>query len=84
MKTGAAGLLEQTKSAPEQVVGSLAELVENETARGKMQAALAPWHTPHAAAQIAENMLSAGLRGAGQKKTSPVPARDATPLKAAA
>jgi UDP-N-acetylglucosamine--N-acetylmuramyl-(pentapeptide) pyrophosphoryl-undecaprenol N-acetylglucosamine transferase len=86
VKAGAAGLLDQKKSAPEQVAGNLIELVENETARAKMQAALAQWHTPNAAEQIAEDILGAVFRGVGQKSfsTPPVPARDATHLKAVA
>jgi UDP-N-acetylglucosamine--N-acetylmuramyl-(pentapeptide) pyrophosphoryl-undecaprenol N-acetylglucosamine transferase len=56
-KTGAARLLEQKKSTPEKVAAILVELVENETARSKMQSALAQWHAPKAADQIAENIL---------------------------
>jgi UDP-N-acetylglucosamine--N-acetylmuramyl-(pentapeptide) pyrophosphoryl-undecaprenol N-acetylglucosamine transferase len=62
--TGAAGLLEQKDATPEKVAALLRELVENETARKAMQAALAQWHTPNAADQIAENILSAVLRSA--------------------
>jgi UDP-N-acetylglucosamine--N-acetylmuramyl-(pentapeptide) pyrophosphoryl-undecaprenol N-acetylglucosamine transferase len=64
-KTSAAHLFNQTKSAPEQieavmtkmVAGLISRLVENETERLKMQAALAQWHAPKAAEQIAENIL---------------------------
>jgi UDP-N-acetylglucosamine--N-acetylmuramyl-(pentapeptide) pyrophosphoryl-undecaprenol N-acetylglucosamine transferase len=56
-KTGAARLLEQKNSTPEKVAAILVELVENETARSKMQSALAQWHAPKAAEQIAENIL---------------------------
>jgi len=58
-KTGAAMLLEQLNSKPEQVATILVELVENETARSKMQSALAQWHMPKAAQQIAESILKA-------------------------
>jgi len=58
-KTGAAKLLEQKNSAPEKVAAILSELVENETTRAKIQTALAQWHAPKAADQIAENILSA-------------------------
>ena len=37
-------------------------MVENEVARLKMQAALAQWHSPHAAEQIAEIMMAAIAR----------------------
>jgi UDP-N-acetylglucosamine--N-acetylmuramyl-(pentapeptide) pyrophosphoryl-undecaprenol N-acetylglucosamine transferase len=58
-KTGAAKLLEQKNSAPEKVAELLRELIEDFVVREKMQAALAQWHAPKAAEQIAENILSA-------------------------
>lgn len=57
VRTGAAKLLEQKTSTPEQVAALIAELVGNETVRAQMQAALAQWHAPHAAAGIAEAIL---------------------------
>jgi UDP-N-acetylglucosamine--N-acetylmuramyl-(pentapeptide) pyrophosphoryl-undecaprenol N-acetylglucosamine transferase len=61
-KSGAAKLLEQKNSTPEKVAAILVELVENEIARSKMQSALAQWHAPRAAEQIAEIMLAAIAR----------------------
>jgi UDP-N-acetylglucosamine--N-acetylmuramyl-(pentapeptide) pyrophosphoryl-undecaprenol N-acetylglucosamine transferase len=62
-KTGAAKLLEQKKSTPKQTAALLAELVTDETERQKIQAALAQWHAPQSAAQIAENIfISTGLQ----------------------
>ena len=58
-KTGAAKLLEQKNSFPEKVAAILSELVGDEAARAKIQAALAQWYAPQAAEQIAENILSA-------------------------
>jgi UDP-N-acetylglucosamine--N-acetylmuramyl-(pentapeptide) pyrophosphoryl-undecaprenol N-acetylglucosamine transferase len=58
-KTGAAKLLEQKNSPPEKVAARLTELVGDENARQKMQVALVPWHAPNAAAEIAENILTA-------------------------
>ena len=58
-KTGAAKLLEQKNSTPEKIAATLSELVENDLARTEMQNALAQWHAPKAAEQIAENILSA-------------------------
>jgi UDP-N-acetylglucosamine--N-acetylmuramyl-(pentapeptide) pyrophosphoryl-undecaprenol N-acetylglucosamine transferase len=58
-KTGAAKLLEQKNSTPEKLAAALIELVESETLRSTMQSALAQWHAPKAAEQIAENILSA-------------------------
>ena len=57
--TGAAHLLEQKDATPEKVAALLRALVENETARTATQAALAQWHAPKAAEQIAENILQA-------------------------
>jgi len=58
-KTGAAKLLEQKKSTSEKVAALLRELVEDSAVREKIQVALAQWHAPKAAEQIAENILSA-------------------------
>ena len=58
-KTGAAKLLEQRDSTPEKVAAILTGLVEDEAARTKMQSALAQWHAPKAAEQIAEIILQA-------------------------
>jgi UDP-N-acetylglucosamine--N-acetylmuramyl-(pentapeptide) pyrophosphoryl-undecaprenol N-acetylglucosamine transferase len=65
--TGAARLLEQKDAAPEKVAAMLSELVENETARKAMRAALAQWHAPKAAEQIAGNILSAIPRSADSR-----------------
>jgi UDP-N-acetylglucosamine--N-acetylmuramyl-(pentapeptide) pyrophosphoryl-undecaprenol N-acetylglucosamine transferase len=71
--TGAARLLEQKDATPEKVAAMLRELVENETARRAMQTALAQWHAPRAAEQIAENILSAITRSAANKDFSLAP-----------
>jgi UDP-N-acetylglucosamine--N-acetylmuramyl-(pentapeptide) pyrophosphoryl-undecaprenol N-acetylglucosamine transferase len=59
---GAARLLEQKNATPEKVAALLVELVENLPARAKIQTALARWHAPRAAEQIAEIMLAAIAR----------------------
>jgi UDP-N-acetylglucosamine--N-acetylmuramyl-(pentapeptide) pyrophosphoryl-undecaprenol N-acetylglucosamine transferase len=59
VNTGAAKLLDQKKSTAQEVADALIELVENENERAKMQKALARWHAPKAAEQIAENILEA-------------------------
>jgi UDP-N-acetylglucosamine--N-acetylmuramyl-(pentapeptide) pyrophosphoryl-undecaprenol N-acetylglucosamine transferase len=56
--TGAARLLEQKDATPEKVAFLLSELIEGPAARAKIQAALAQWHSPKAAEQIAEIMLA--------------------------
>ncbi|MGH7975391.1 MAG: undecaprenyldiphospho-muramoylpentapeptide beta-N-acetylglucosaminyltransferase [Limisphaerales bacterium] len=58
-KNGAAKLLEQKNSTPEKVAAILTELVENNLVHSEMQTALAQWHAPKAAEQIAESILSA-------------------------
>jgi UDP-N-acetylglucosamine--N-acetylmuramyl-(pentapeptide) pyrophosphoryl-undecaprenol N-acetylglucosamine transferase len=57
-KTGAAMLLEQNNSTLEQIAAILVKLVEDETTRSQMRSALAQWHAPKAAEQIAESILS--------------------------
>jgi UDP-N-acetylglucosamine--N-acetylmuramyl-(pentapeptide) pyrophosphoryl-undecaprenol N-acetylglucosamine transferase len=64
--TGAARLLEQKNATPEKVAALLCELIEGAAARAKIQAALAQWHAPKAAEQIAEIMLAAIARQQGQ------------------
>jgi UDP-N-acetylglucosamine--N-acetylmuramyl-(pentapeptide) pyrophosphoryl-undecaprenol N-acetylglucosamine transferase len=72
--TGAARLLEQKNATPEKLVALLCELVEGQATRAKIQAALAQWHAPKAAEQIAEIMLEAVARcrkeAAGQSQPS--------------
>ncbi|HUA66571.1 MAG TPA: undecaprenyldiphospho-muramoylpentapeptide beta-N-acetylglucosaminyltransferase [Alphaproteobacteria bacterium] len=58
-KSGAAKLLEQKHSTPEKVAAILAELIENDVTRSGMQSALAQWHAPNAAEEIAGNILRA-------------------------
>ena len=58
-KTGAAQLLEQKNSTPGKVAMALRELIEDLAAREKIQAALAQWHAPKAAEQIAGIILAA-------------------------
>jgi UDP-N-acetylglucosamine--N-acetylmuramyl-(pentapeptide) pyrophosphoryl-undecaprenol N-acetylglucosamine transferase len=55
--TGAARLVEQKNATPDGVVARLVELVENEATRAAMQTALAQWHAPQAAEQIANTIV---------------------------
>jgi UDP-N-acetylglucosamine--N-acetylmuramyl-(pentapeptide) pyrophosphoryl-undecaprenol N-acetylglucosamine transferase len=64
---GAARLLEQKVATPEMLVRSVSDLMENRAVRAGMRDALAQWHKPGAAEQIAEAMLTAA--GAGVRKT---------------
>jgi UDP-N-acetylglucosamine--N-acetylmuramyl-(pentapeptide) pyrophosphoryl-undecaprenol N-acetylglucosamine transferase len=56
-KSGAARLVEQRGARPELLAPSIIELIENSKMRAGMQQALAQWHAPRAAAQIAESMM---------------------------
>ncbi len=60
--SGAARLLEQKDSTPEKVAAILVELVEDHSARAKMDAALELWHAPQSAEQIAVNILRLSLK----------------------
>jgi len=62
-ETGAAHLLEQKNSTPEKLAELVLELATNNTAREKMQSALAKWHAPQAAERIAETMLQLIAQG---------------------
>ena len=62
-ETGAAHLLEQKNSTPETFTDLILDLVTNAIAREKMQSALAKWHAPQAAEQIAETMLKLIVEG---------------------
>ena len=63
-ETGAAWLLEQKDAHPAKVADLLVKLMENATAREKIQTSLARWHAPKAAEQIAETILSACAQSA--------------------
>jgi UDP-N-acetylglucosamine--N-acetylmuramyl-(pentapeptide) pyrophosphoryl-undecaprenol N-acetylglucosamine transferase len=57
--TGAARLLEQKSAAPETLAQMLLELIEKPLVHEKMRNALAQWHAPHAAEQIAAMIVAA-------------------------
>ena len=58
-------MLEQKAATPELLVQLLLDLIEKPAVHEKMQNALAQWHAPHAAEQIAAAMLIAVGAGAG-------------------
>ena len=62
-EVGAARVLEQVTATPDALCQALAELVQDAGIRQKTQLALAQWHVPHAADDIAEAIL-ASLRPA--------------------
>lgn len=57
-ETGAARLLEQKNATPETLARLVRELIDNVEVRQTIQSALAQWHRPEAAGQIAETMLA--------------------------
>jgi UDP-N-acetylglucosamine--N-acetylmuramyl-(pentapeptide) pyrophosphoryl-undecaprenol N-acetylglucosamine transferase len=63
--TGAARLLEQKSASPETLAQMLLELIEKPLVHEKMRHALAQWHAPHAAEQIASLIVAAGA-GVGE------------------
>lgn len=64
-ETGAAQLLEQHEATPEKVSRLLRDFVEDAAERNEMKAALAKWHAPRAAEQIAERILRSVARPVG-------------------
>jgi UDP-N-acetylglucosamine--N-acetylmuramyl-(pentapeptide) pyrophosphoryl-undecaprenol N-acetylglucosamine transferase len=56
-KSGAAILFAQRAANPETVAAKVAELIENTDARDGMSSAMAQWHAPRAAGQIAESIM---------------------------
>ena len=59
VQTGAARILDQCTATPEQLIAHLHALARPGDERAKVQAALAEWHTPNAAADIATQILAA-------------------------
>jgi UDP-N-acetylglucosamine--N-acetylmuramyl-(pentapeptide) pyrophosphoryl-undecaprenol N-acetylglucosamine transferase len=76
--SGAARLLEQKDSTPEKVAAILSELVEAEAARSQMQTALALWHAPKSAEQIASRILQLALKSVDMP-TAPTHGQDGQP-----
>ena len=68
VETGAARLLAQRGATPRELADLLLELAGNAEAARKMRLALAQWHSPRAAQDIAENMLRS--LGAGETDAS--------------
>ena len=81
-ETGAARLLEQKAATPESLAALVAELVENSAARAAMQEALARWHCPRAASQIAQAILE--TIAAGSLAPHPQPNRRVSGVSLAA
>jgi len=70
VSTGAALLLEQQNSTPAKCLASLSDLMENEQSCAGIRAALVRWHAPRAAEEIADKILEAITRRAGQYQSA--------------
>jgi UDP-N-acetylglucosamine--N-acetylmuramyl-(pentapeptide) pyrophosphoryl-undecaprenol N-acetylglucosamine transferase len=77
--TGAARLLEQKDARPEETAALVTALMEDAAARTTMQTALAQWHVPQSAAQIAAAVYRLAV-APGAKVTVPPAARQAQVL----
>ncbi len=75
-RSGAVKLLEQAKATPELLVKMILEVAENQSSREKMRAALALWHKPNAAEEIAENILNSIHRSADVHVRASVPRQE--------
>lgn len=64
--SGAARMLAQKNATPASLLGAVTELVNNEPARGSMKLALARWHKPEVADQIASRLLAGMSEGPAQ------------------
>lgn len=67
-ETGAACLLHQAGAQPKDWTPLFGQLMTDQARRQKMQAALAAWHKPQAAEQIAEAILAAAKRYSGSAR----------------
>jgi UDP-N-acetylglucosamine--N-acetylmuramyl-(pentapeptide) pyrophosphoryl-undecaprenol N-acetylglucosamine transferase len=77
VQSGAAWMLQQDTATEGQLAGEILDLLRDTLKRSAMQRALAGWHTPGAAADIAEKILNWGaesgqsVRAAGLKIGAP-------------
>ncbi|HWD20664.1 MAG TPA: UDP-N-acetylglucosamine--N-acetylmuramyl-(pentapeptide) pyrophosphoryl-undecaprenol N-acetylglucosamine transferase, partial [Verrucomicrobiae bacterium] len=69
VQSGAARALAQATATPEQLAGEIIELLRDPLKRAAMQRALAQWHHPAAAAEIADAILHWEQQGAAAAST---------------
>jgi UDP-N-acetylglucosamine--N-acetylmuramyl-(pentapeptide) pyrophosphoryl-undecaprenol N-acetylglucosamine transferase len=71
-QSGAALLVEQRSATPESLAQGIVKLLADTDGRARMRTALARWHSPHAAEQIAEALLNSirGVRPAPAEPTA--------------
>jgi UDP-N-acetylglucosamine--N-acetylmuramyl-(pentapeptide) pyrophosphoryl-undecaprenol N-acetylglucosamine transferase len=70
VQSGAARMLPQDSATPDHLVHEILELIRNPLKRSAMQSALAGWHAPAAAGDMAERILHGP---AAADPSSPVP-----------
>lgn len=70
-KTGAAKLLDQQRAGPEDLRRAFVELMQDDAARRRMQTALAAWHAPQAANEIAQAILESVDARTPSRSTAP-------------
>jgi UDP-N-acetylglucosamine--N-acetylmuramyl-(pentapeptide) pyrophosphoryl-undecaprenol N-acetylglucosamine transferase len=71
--TGAATLLEQKNATPEQAATLITSLVEDKVVREKIELALAQWHAPDSARQIAEAIFKLAVEPIGKPASASPP-----------
>jgi UDP-N-acetylglucosamine--N-acetylmuramyl-(pentapeptide) pyrophosphoryl-undecaprenol N-acetylglucosamine transferase len=69
VETGAARMLGEQRATPENFTQMVADLMTNSAERRRLSAALADWHKPNAARDIAEAIVKR-IPGAEQRATS--------------
>jgi UDP-N-acetylglucosamine--N-acetylmuramyl-(pentapeptide) pyrophosphoryl-undecaprenol N-acetylglucosamine transferase len=78
VETGAARVVEQKDATPQVVTNLLLELITTSPARLSMQGALSRWHTPGAAQQISNDVLTA-IEARAQRSALKIPPAAAEP-----
>ena len=82
-ENGAALLLDQKTATPDSLAALVLPLLERNTARDSMQAALARWHSPHAAEQIAEELYKNAVARRTLRNPPAMDARSSPPSSTA-
>jgi UDP-N-acetylglucosamine--N-acetylmuramyl-(pentapeptide) pyrophosphoryl-undecaprenol N-acetylglucosamine transferase len=81
VESGAARMLGEQRSTPENLTRLLVELIGNTAERRRLASALAEWHFPNAAAEIAEAILKRIPNGTAlTRRVKPLPDENEPPL----
>jgi UDP-N-acetylglucosamine--N-acetylmuramyl-(pentapeptide) pyrophosphoryl-undecaprenol N-acetylglucosamine transferase len=79
VESGAARMLGEQRSTPENLTGLIVELITNAAERRRLAGALAEWHFPNAAAEIAEAILKRIPNGAALSRPVKCPHENGEP-----